>query len=119
MSETPISFVDDKKSNQQEHDSDQNMDSHHERSAYFESVKDSIAPPTFERFDLYEEPRAFDPEMMNVDQTFITEAPEFVQSPKSHEDNLREMIFALETDRQSFDYLVSNTKAVYLQRHLN
>lgn len=114
-----MSLIDDKKSSQVTYSTDQIMNNREKQRAFFEQAEQQIAPPpTFERFDLNEEPQPFDTAMLTSDNEGLAEAPEFAQPLRSHEDLMKETISHL-THLQCVQATGAISLEIVSLRHLN
>ncbi len=118
MSEKPMSLIDDKKSNQVTYSADQIINNHEAQRAFFEQAERQIAPEP-PKFDLYEEPKAFDSDMMTeIDTaTYVAEVPAYAKEPVSHREILERAYRSMDTLELVADARMC-TKAIVVTRHL-
>lgn len=118
MSEKPITFLDDKKSSQVTFNANKITKDHERNRAFFEHAESgNLYTPEPPEFDIYEEPKAFDPEMMNetIEQSFVTEAPVNTVKIVSHKENLERAYHYMDTPELINDTRLC-TKAVIMIR---
>lgn len=90
---------------------DQIMHNPYENKVFFEQAERQVAPQSNEKWDLNEEPKAFDLDTVSSEVESYTAAPDYIEGPKTRAQEIEESLFYL-NDKQILQYALDISKAL-------
>ena len=96
---------------------DRILQDQYESDAFFNHAEDQVAAYDTEKWDLYEAPKAFNPDSVVAEAKPYTPAPEYVEAPKTRAQELEESYFYLD-DTQLLHQALAISSAMPTMRRL-